>query len=69
MKRYKVGIQKDGTVKYYFIRDVETLEISLFPTKYLTHLTRANRSPPILSAEAHLPSVITWNIWMKSRWR
>lgn len=46
MKRYKVGIQKDGTVKYYFIRDVETLEISLFPTKYLTHLTRANRSPP-----------------------
>ncbi len=45
MKRYKVGIQKDGTVKYYFIRDVETLEISLFPTKYLTHLTRANRSP------------------------
>lgn len=52
MKRYKVGVQKDGTVKYYFIRDVETLELSLFPTKYLTHLTRANRSPNTIRRSA-----------------
>lgn len=45
MKRYKVGVQKDGSRKYYFIRDMETFELSLYPTKYLTHMTRANRSP------------------------
>lgn len=52
MKRYKVGVQKDGTVKYYFIRDLETLELSLFPTKYLTHMTRANRSPNTIRRSA-----------------
>lgn len=52
MKQYKVGFQKDGTVKYYFIRDVETLELCLFPTKYLTHLTRANRSPNTIRRSA-----------------
>lgn len=52
MKRYKVGVQKDGTVKYYFIRDVETWELCLFPTKYLTHLTRANRSPNTIRRSA-----------------
>ena len=26
MKRYKVEMQREGSVKYFFIRDMETLE-------------------------------------------
>ena len=29
MKRYKVEMQREGSVKYFFIRDMETLEIVL----------------------------------------
>ena len=45
MKRYKVEMQREGSVKYFFIRDMETLEIVLLPSKYLMHQVRANRSP------------------------
>ena len=33
MKRYKVEMQREGSVKYFFIRDMETLEIVLLPSK------------------------------------
>ena len=45
MKRYKVETQREGSVKYFFIRDMESLEIVLLPSKYLMHQVRANRSP------------------------
>ena len=45
MRTYAVGMTKDASVKYYFIRNMDTMEIELFPAKYLTHMTRANRSP------------------------
>lgn len=45
MGKYSVQIQKDGTTKYYFIRNLETYEIELLSAKYLTHKTRSNRSP------------------------
>ena len=32
MKRYKVEMQREGSVKYFFIRDMETLEIVLLPS-------------------------------------
>ena len=34
MKRYKVETQREGSVKYFFIRDMESLEIVLLPSKY-----------------------------------
>ena len=37
MKRYKVETQKEGSVRYFFIRDMESLEIVLLPSKYLMH--------------------------------
>lgn len=52
MKRYQVDMQRDAAVKYYFIRDMETLDIVLLPTKYLTHMTRANRSPNTIRRSA-----------------
>lgn len=52
MRRYKVEMQRDSSVKYYFIRDLETLDIVLFPTKYLTHMTKANRSPNTIRRSA-----------------
>ena len=33
MKRYKVETQREGSVKYFFIRDMESLEIVLLPSK------------------------------------
>lgn len=45
MKRYSVEMVKDASVKYYYIRDNETMEVELLPAKYLTHMVRANRSP------------------------
>ena len=52
MRRYQVGMQRDAAVKYYFIRDMETLDIVLLPTKYLTHMARANRSPNTIRRSA-----------------
>lgn len=45
MRRYAVETIVDENVKYYFIRDCETLEIVLLPSKYLKHKTKSNRSP------------------------
>lgn len=45
MKRYKVEMIRDVSRKYYYIRDMETMEILMLPAKYLTHKIKANRSP------------------------
>ena len=45
MRRYSVENISEGVVTYFFIRDQETMEIVLLPSKYLKHKTRANRSP------------------------
>ena len=52
MKRYKVETQREGSVKYFFIRDMESLEIVLLPSKYLMHQVRANRSPNTIRRNA-----------------
>ena len=52
MKRYKVETQREGSVKYFFIRDMESLEIVLLPSKYLMHQVRANRSPSTIRRNA-----------------
>ena len=45
MRRYEVGKVKDGIVRYYFIREVETLDIELYTAKYLKHYIKSNHSP------------------------
>ena len=45
MKKYEVDMVRDVNVKYYFIRNLETLEIELLPTKFLKYKTQANKSP------------------------
>lgn len=52
MKRYQVGMIKDVSTKYFYIRDLETMDIVELPTKYLTHMTRANRSPNTIRRNA-----------------
>ena len=44
MRAYEVEMIRDGKVKYFFIRNMETMEIELFD-KILTHKTRAQESP------------------------
>ena len=45
MKRYQVGMIKDVSMKYFYIRDLDTMDIVELPTKYLTHKTKSKRSP------------------------
>ncbi len=52
MKRYQEGMIKDMSTKYFYIRDLETMDIVELPTKYLTHMTRANRSPNTIRRSA-----------------
>ena len=37
MRAYEVEMIRDGKVKYFFIRNMETMEIELLPTRFLTH--------------------------------
>lgn len=45
MKRYKVETISENTEKYFLIRDYDTMDIVLLPTKYLKHKIMSNRSP------------------------
>ena len=45
MKRYTVETAAEGTTKYFYIMDGETLDIALLPSKYLKHKIKANLSP------------------------
>lgn len=45
MGKYAVIMEKEGTAKYYFIRNTETFGMELLPSKYLIHKIRSNRSP------------------------
>lgn len=45
MNPYTVDRIKDGSVTYFFIRCMEDMSIMPLPTKYLTHMTRAKKSP------------------------
>lgn len=45
MKRYTVETAAEGTTKYFYITDGETLDIALLPSKYLKHKIKANLSP------------------------
>ena len=39
---YKVETIKDGTEKYFFIRNLETMSIEELPSKYLMHKINVN---------------------------
>ncbi|MCQ5144530.1 tyrosine-type recombinase/integrase [Enterocloster bolteae] len=45
MRQYSVESVDEGTVKYYYIRNCESMEIVLPPSKYLKHKIKSNRSP------------------------
>ena len=45
MARYAVEHIWEGKQEYFLIRDHQSWQMVLFPSKYLTHLIRANRSP------------------------
>lgn len=45
MNPYTVEKIQDGSTTYFFIRCMEDMSIMPLPTKYLTHMTRARKSP------------------------
>lgn len=45
MKRFSVEVAREGTTKFYYIVDSETLDIALLPSKYLKHKMKSNLSP------------------------
>ena len=52
-RRYEVGTAKDGPVRYYFVREIESLEIETLTAKYLVHKTKGNRSPNTVRRAAY----------------
>ena len=44
MRRYELEKEREGSNIYFFIRDMETLDIVLLPTKYLMHKIRRKRT-------------------------
>lgn len=49
---YEVVTVKEASVKYFYIRDTETLDIVTLPSKYLMHKTRVRRSPNTIRRSA-----------------
>lgn len=45
MRRYHVETLIDNAQKYFYIRDCETMDIVLLPSKYLKHKVKSKRSP------------------------
>ncbi|MDD2960422.1 MAG: tyrosine-type recombinase/integrase [Lachnospiraceae bacterium] len=45
MKNYAVEMIRDVSTKYYYIRNLATMEIEPLPSKYLKHKTCSKRSP------------------------
>lgn len=52
MARYAVEHIWEGKQEYFLIRDHQSWQMVLFPSKYLTHLIRANRSPNTVGRRA-----------------
>lgn len=52
MTHYKVDMQRDKHGKYFFIREQESADIVLLPSKYLMHKKRSNKSPNTIRKSA-----------------
>ena len=52
MRRYELETEREGSAVYFFIRDIETLDIVLLPTKYLMHKIRSKGSPNTIRRSA-----------------
>lgn len=52
MARYAVEHIWEGKKEYFLIRDHQSWQMVLLPSKYLTHLIRANRSPNTVGRRA-----------------
>ena len=75
MRAYEVEMIRDGKVKYFFIRNMETMEIELLPTRFLTHKTRAQESPNTVGSLArsicyhmNFCDADKWDLQMSARW-
>ena len=45
MQHYSVEEIKDVSTRYFYIRNIETLQISELPSRFLAHMTKSRRSP------------------------
>ena len=62
---YKVETIKDGTEKYFYIRDLDTMAIEELPSKYLMHKIKCRRSPNTVKRSAF---AIIWATWKNRKW-
>lgn len=45
MTRYSVQTEREGTTKFFYILNLENMEMELLPSRYLMHKIKSNRSP------------------------
>ena len=63
---YKVETIKDGTEKYFFIRNLETMSIEELPSKYLMHKIKCKRSPNTVKRTAFF-NLLLYEIYGRER--
>lgn len=56
MEQYIVEMQEEGHEKFYYIRETESMDIVLWPSKYLMHKKRTHLSPNTLKEKAFVLS-------------
>lgn len=52
MIKYSVQTEREGTMKFFYILNLETMEMELSSARYLMHRVRSNRSPNTIKREA-----------------
>lgn len=52
MTRYSVQTEREGTDRFFYILNLETMEMELLSSRYLMHRVRSNRSPNTIKREA-----------------
>ena len=52
MIRYSVQTMKEGATRFFYILNLETMEMELLSSRYLMHRVRSNRSPNTIQREA-----------------
>lgn len=52
MTRYSVQTEREGTTRFFYILNLETMEMDLISSRYLMHRVRSNRSPNTIKREA-----------------
>ena len=66
MGKYSVEMTRDAVTKYYFIRNLDTMDFEPLPSKYLVHKTEENeKNPNNGTCNAYLKEVFRFYLFIE----